>query len=709
HLVSFTTILLLSNDASLPVQATFLTDAPGRGSLMPWAVFVMVLALTASLALVRSNSIAGDQREALQSAERHFLSVVTDHENRSLLVSNDYQTVLAGSLQGLDSPVLPSTIMSRLRAMNADKIPGSLAYLVIPSGANPVWIDDTTEISAQLRNSNPAPSGLWVGIASDEQGLVAIGYTTDNGDTVAAIAPIANLLDQVAGEEHGHDVTITLSLPSPTGPSPVTIDGDMGIMAEGHSTDDHSTDDHSTDDQSSSIDTTDAVHDHGDVTHLHEGPGSFAAVREPIMFGRAWNLHIEANDEFLTIPSSEEVFVLLGLGALLSLSLFGLIYFLVKRLAAESKKQVAEARFAAGFNSSPIGVALLDSTGRILEVNDALEQLLGRSGLHLSGAAMAEFVAEPGRAQWTARVLLSDVNSPRRRAEVHYQPDPERSFWVDEAVTFITAVDGQRHILLQMTDVTEQRATREELQRLVLHDNLTGLANRTLLEDRLQQFIHRAQRTGSIAAVMFIDIDQFKTINDTLGHGVGDQLLTELANRLTAITRDEDTIARFGGDEFVMLCESLSSQSEIWQIAERIRTKVATPFEVGNRPIPVTVSIGIALCGPDDDAEALLRDSDLAMYQAKELGRDRAVLFEREMRNDLIEQLELESQLITAIKEGELELYYQPVISIDDNSITGFEALSRWNPPPERRPRPRRLPARGSPTRITSDHRCLGP
>jgi diguanylate cyclase (GGDEF)-like protein/PAS domain S-box-containing protein len=645
---------------------------------MPWAVLILVLAFTANLGWIRARSISDEQNAALQSAEGHFRDVVQDNENRALLVSNGYNRVLAGAIQGLDSPVSPAAVVRRLEVLAPDALPGSLAYFIIPSGADPVWIGDTGKTAAQLHNSDSAPPGLWVGIASHDQGLVAIGYTTDSGDTVAAIATIANLLDLMeAPADHGsHGVDVTLSLPADSYPSPVTLDGELLVMA-----DDHSMDDHATDDSASSNDEVDATHAHGDVAHLHEGSQSFVASREPIMFGQPWHLDIVANEDFLTIPSSREVIVLVGLGVLLSVSLFGLIYFLVRRIFAESQKRAAEERFAAGFNSSPIGVAVLDSTGRILELNGALEQLLGRSALSLSGTPMAELVAEPDRIHWTTRILLPETDSSRHRAEVHYQPSPDRSVWVDETATFLSSEDGQQHILLQMSDVTEQRASREELQRLVLHDKLTGLANRALLEDRLQQALHRSQRTSSIAAVMFIDVDQFKTVNDTLGHGAGDQLLVELATRLQTITREEDTIARFGGDEFVMLCESLSSQGEIWKIADRIRTQVAAPFGTGDRSISVTVSIGIALCGPDDSTEAMIRDADLAMYQGKKLGRNRAILFEREMREDLIEQLELEGQLLNALKEDELELYYQPVIRIGDNHIIGFEALARWNHP----------------------------
>ena len=635
---------------------------------MPWAVLIIVAGLTFSFALVRASSISAGQDLALDAAEGHFRGLVSDNQTRALLVSKDYRSVLTGAVIGMDSPIKPALVTSRLKILAPDALPGSLSFFVIPSGGAPVWIGSTKPTSAKLRVGDSAPLGLWVSVPDPaDQDIVVAGYTTDDGDIVGAVVNVENLLNlstTAAGGTHG--VLVTLSLLSTLDASPVIIDGDL-MQADGHSTDDSTA--------------LDDMHMHDDISHSHDSSLSFAAAREITVFGQTWVLKLVADDNFLVIPASREVVTVTTLGLLPGVALFGLIHFLVRRIAAETERMAAEQRFNAGFDSSPIGFAVLDTAGLILELNKSLELLLGQSALDLNGTPMSDLVAEPLRVRWEARILSVDSQTIRPRAEVRYEPEPDRSIWVDETATFVIANDGSRHILLQMSDITEQRNAREELQRMVLHDELTRLANRTLLEDRLQQALHRSQRTGSITAVMFIDVDQFKSINDTLGHGVGDQVLIEIAGRLQAMTRGEDTIGRFGGDEFVMLCEALSSQSEIWQIAGRIRNEIATPFEIGNRTISLTVSIGIALCGPNDDTESLLRDSDLAMYQAKELGRDRAILFEREMRDDLIRQLELEGELLNALRENELVLYYQPVIRVADNSITGFEALCRWNHP----------------------------
>ena len=294
---------------------------------------------------------------------------------------------------------------------------------------------------------------------------------------------------------------------------------------------------------------------------------------------------------------------------------------------------------------------------------------------------MLNLVPEPARDQWQTFTSASDSQTSDRTGEVQFQHSSGSAIWVDQSITTVTSENNEHHLLLQIRDMAEQRSVRKELQRRTLHDELTGLANRALLEDRVAQAIHRVERDGSLAALFFIDIDRFKIINDTWGHGVGDQLLIMLAERLEAVCRKEDTVARFGGDEFIILCESLRDESEIWLTTERIRAEFAVPFELNEQSISVTLSIGIDICTSGDDVETLIRDADIAMYQAKALGRNQAVLFVTKMRDGIIEQDTLQRELIEALKHDQFELYYQPLIKIHENRIIGFEALVRWNHP----------------------------
>ncbi|MEY2570649.1 MAG: hypothetical protein QOE63_999 [Acidimicrobiaceae bacterium] len=218
------------------------------------------------------------------------------------------------------------------------------------------------------------------------------------------------------------------------------------------------------------------------------------------------------------------------------------------------------------------------------------------------------------------------------------------------------------------------------LEHQALHDSLTGLPNRTLLLDRIEQALATCRRAGQLAAVLFVDLDRFKVINDSLGHAAGDRLLEEVAERFSADVRAGDTIGRFGGDEFVVLAY-VGSEKEAVAVAERLADSLEVPFEVGGAEVVVTCSIGIALADGRRDPEALVRDADAAMYRAKEEGRNRYAMFEERLHRRMVRRLELERGLREALTLELLEVHYQPVVRVDDLCVTGVEALVRWNRP----------------------------
>ncbi len=231
-------------------------------------------------------------------------------------------------------------------------------------------------------------------------------------------------------------------------------------------------------------------------------------------------------------------------------------------------------------------------------------------------------------------------------------------------------------------DVTEQKALEQELANAALHDRLTGLANRSLLEDRLKLAVSMIARHARTLGVLFIDIDRFKVINDSLGHQAGDQVLVVVANRLRCAVRPGDTVARFGGDEFVVLCEELSSPGEALHLAHRVQEAVSQPLLADGAELVLSVSTGIALTS-DATAQhgALLRDADSAMYHAKRGGRARSVVFVDEMRDEARGRLETETQLRRGIAEGQLRVLYQPVVNVASGALVGVEALVRWQHP----------------------------
>ncbi|HVW35041.1 MAG TPA: EAL domain-containing protein, partial [Acidimicrobiia bacterium] len=212
------------------------------------------------------------------------------------------------------------------------------------------------------------------------------------------------------------------------------------------------------------------------------------------------------------------------------------------------------------------------------------------------------------------------------------------------------------------------------------HDALTGLPNRSLVVDRLDQALARSARLGGRVTVLFVDLDRFKVVNDSFGHTVGDGVLLCVSERLRAAVRPADTVGRLAGDEFVVVCEDLSDR-EALDVAERLAAAVAQPILLGGRESVLTASIGIAHGEPDARAEDMLRDSDVAMYRAKERGRSRIELFDAEMRRRMLDRLETERSLRTAIANGELRLHYQPIVAVDGWTVVAAEALVRWEHP----------------------------
>ena len=233
-------------------------------------------------------------------------------------------------------------------------------------------------------------------------------------------------------------------------------------------------------------------------------------------------------------------------------------------------------------------------------------------------------------------------------------------------------------------DITERKNLEEELQHRAFHDTLTGLPNRALFSDRLRHAVERTRRETGKIAVLLLDLDDFKLVNDSLGHSAGDELLVDVGERLLASLRTGDTAARLGGDEFAVLLENLADVDEAERVAERISDTLRPPFALGERETLVTASIGIAFDGTADTnkgPEELMRDADVAMYRAKRSGKARYALFEENMSARAMERLELIDDLLRALAREELALHYQPKVSLATGRIVGFEALLRWEHP----------------------------
>jgi diguanylate cyclase (GGDEF)-like protein/PAS domain S-box-containing protein len=262
------------------------------------------------------------------------------------------------------------------------------------------------------------------------------------------------------------------------------------------------------------------------------------------------------------------------------------------------------------------------------------------------------------------------------------RPDGEMR-WLHNRSFPVTDANGRVTMITGLTeDITARKLDEERLQNLAHYDNLTQLPNRTLFYDRLQQTILHARRENRPAAVIFVDLDHFKHVNDTLGHAAGDRLLLQVAHRLQGAIRSEDTVGRLGGDEFAVILSSLADANDAGTVAQKLMAALHEPFRIDGREMFVTASAGITLYPEDGDgADALLKNADVAMYRAKELGRNAYQFFKAEMNTRALERMSMESNLRRALDRGEFLLHYQPKADLRTGEITGLEALLRWQHP----------------------------
>jgi diguanylate cyclase (GGDEF)-like protein/PAS domain S-box-containing protein len=345
--------------------------------------------------------------------------------------------------------------------------------------------------------------------------------------------------------------------------------------------------------------------------------------------------------------------------------------------------RTSEARKRAILESALDCVVTMDSEGRILEFNPAAEHTFGYSKAAVIGQELAQVIIPPslrdahraGLAQCLAR---SDGNPVGRRLQMTAMRADGSEFPVELAITQVD-LPGPPIFTGYLRDVTEPVRAERELTHRALHDALTGLPNRVLLIDRLRVALERAQRSQSMVAVVFVDVDWFKDVNTAHGHAGGDDLLSEVAGRLAGSVRGADTVARFGGDEFVVVSEGVAHFAD--NLAARLRHSMAAPCIVGGTEVPITVSMGVAVGGGTDGPDALLRDADIALLHAKALGKNRTEFYTDALRATSQDRLSAIADLRRAVDRHEFSLRFQPVQRLDGTGIIGAEALLRWEHP----------------------------
>jgi diguanylate cyclase (GGDEF)-like protein/PAS domain S-box-containing protein len=358
-----------------------------------------------------------------------------------------------------------------------------------------------------------------------------------------------------------------------------------------------------------------------------------------------------------------------------------------RRFAAYTRRLRGEiARLNAIYAHSHDAILIFDPTdGRLLDCNPRALRMLGLAPEDRPAMRLEDLHDEDGA---FLRNLVDEVmDQPGGRSlRLNYRAADGRTVPAEVSASRIL-LDGGRLLLCIARDVSERECAAQRIEHLAYHDTLTNLPNRILLTDRVNGALARARRTGQAGALLFLDLDKFKRINDSLGHSIGDELLKEIARRLQATLREEDTIARLGGDEFVVLLEGLGQGQEhavaqARDIAEKVRTLFTEAFLLDGHELYVTASIGIVTFPQDGDSvDTLLRHADTAMYHAKGAGRDGARIFERRMDEAATSRLQYENELRIGLRQGQFELYFQPVLRIRDGSILGAEVLLRWHHP----------------------------
>ena len=353
------------------------------------------------------------------------------------------------------------------------------------------------------------------------------------------------------------------------------------------------------------------------------------------------------------------------------------------RRRAEEALRDSERRFRALIEHSSDILTVLDAGGRILYESPSVERLLGHTAGALKGAALEEHVHPEDRHALAAALAQSAGASTPVTAEFRMLARDGEWRSLEASVSNLLGNVEVGGIVLNSRDITGRKQDEEMIRHLAYFDALTGLPNRMLFDDRLTQALAHSRRRGARGlAIMSLDLDRFKTINETLGHGAGDELLRTIASRLTTVLRAEDTVARLGGDEFLFLVPEIDDVEDVARVARKVLTDLDTALSVHGHELHVTASLGIAMFPLDgDDADTLIRNADTALSRAKEQGGNRYQLYAPAMNAIALRRLVLENSLRRGIEREELRLHYQPLVSLQDGTFVGVEALVRWQHP----------------------------
>ncbi|MBT8357848.1 MAG: EAL domain-containing protein [Desulfobacterales bacterium] len=404
----------------------------------------------------------------------------------------------------------------------------------------------------------------------------------------------------------------------------------------------------------------------------------------------------------IAVPTGQNIKMLITIGIILLISIFTQILLNSIKKAQKSLKEVnrtlerkvterttelekSEAKYRTIFENTGAAIIIVEKDMNISLANTVFIHLSGYEQDEIEGhMPLTKFIGVKNR-----RKLLEGNSQSGEKSDSHFIANNFECKFLDknginkDILITLAKIPGTEKSIVSIADVTELKEAEKQIFHQAFHDSLTNLPNRALFIEHLIMAIKRRKRSHNyFFAVIYLDIDRFKLINDSLGHNIGDKLLVEFANRIQDLLRDIDTLARFGGDEFVILLEDIEDENYAVFVAERLQKSLKSPFEIMGNDIYAPASFGIVLNTKIyDDPEIIIRDADAAMYHAKEKGRSQFKIFDKTLHEKAINLLQIETDLRKAIANKEFDLYYQPIVSLDNISIIGFEALIRWNHP----------------------------
>ncbi len=371
-----------------------------------------------------------------------------------------------------------------------------------------------------------------------------------------------------------------------------------------------------------------------------------------------------------------------GVSAVLLFACQALATSRITAARADLASRAAEARFATLIQHAADVIAIVRRDGAISYLTPSAERVFGQQPAALIGRPLADLVALEDRVR-LREFIVRDLAQAGASAtvEVRIPRGADKHCVIEIQGTNLESEPSIGGRLLNLRDTTDRKGLEEQLKRLAFHDPLTLLANRALFHDRVEHALAVNKRSDRGVAVLFIDLDDFKTINDSLGHGQGDRVLSASAQRLVKCTRNGDTVARLGGDEFAVLLENLTDEQPVVEIAARIVASLQEPFPFLGSGLRVAASIGIAFATAADGVEELMRNADVAMYAAKAQGKGRYTIYVAEMQNVANRRLEVEAELAQALIDNQFQIHYQPIVELQSGYLLGVEALVRWKHP----------------------------